>query len=102
MLVQAIDDRLKNWSSGKRTQAKGTLSDLKHVEKKLTVAIPTLTLPEKRLIEAAPYDSNPDTDAGSHVDSDAPTEKRQRLRSPDDAEDADDESEKTVKTGVSF
>ena len=105
MLAQAIDDRLKNWSSGKRTQAKGTLSDLKHVEKKLTVAIPTLTLPEKRLIEAAPHDSNPDTDAGSHVDSDAPTEKRQRLRSPEDAEDAEDandESEKAVKTGVSF
>ena len=54
---------------------------------------------------AAPYDSNPDTDAGtgSHIDSDAPpTEKRQMLGSPKDAEDADDESENTVKSDVSF
>ena len=105
MLAQAINNRLKNWSFGKLTQVKGTLSDLKNMQKKFIVAISTVILTEKRLIKVALYNCNLDTDSdtSSHVDSDASlTEKRQKLRSPKDAEDADDELEKSVKTGVSF
>ena len=92
-LAQAIDERLKNWGNGRRTENQGTLTDLARMEAKLATVPPPLPEPKKRkLIGGAPKTptdtgsntgsnttSDAESDTETHKDSDSPPKKKTKL-----------------------
>ena len=76
-LVQAVDERLKNWGNGRRIGNQGTLTDLVRVQAKLATVPPPRPEPKKsKLIGApkTPTDSSTDTSSNTTSDAESDTE----------------------------
>lgn len=92
-LEEAIDNRLDNWRRGRRTNCRGTLTDLQYIEKSLAQkTLPPCALnPRKRLLDTAKSsnegeesDADDEEDAetahGSGCNTDTPASRQKRRK----------------------